>query len=75
MYLVLKDLDSPETSDIARYILEVLFGRPNTAFFDMLEASRDDVYTLVESEEGDINYFGFTFERAVLGSNFNEKCG
>ena len=66
MYLVLKDLDSPENRDVARFVFEVLFGRPDEAFFTMIRESKENVYTLVEDTTGDLTFHGFKFRRVLL---------
>lgn len=66
MYLVLKSIDSPDYSDIARFVFEILFGRPDEMFFQMIKDSREDVKTLVESPEGDIDFYGFRFKKVPL---------
>lgn len=66
MYLVLRDLDNPEYRDIARYAFEILFGRPDKAFFTMIKESRENVFTLEETAEGDIEYYGYRFAKVPL---------
>lgn len=66
MYLVLKSIDSPDYSDIARFVFEILFGRPDEMFFQMIKDSREDVKTLVESPDGDIEFYGFRFKKVLL---------
>ena len=66
MYLTLKELDNPEYKDVARYVFEVLFGRPDQAFFTMIRESRERVYTLVEDPEGELQYYDFKFTKVPL---------
>lgn len=66
MYLVLRDLEAKETRDVARFVFEVLFGRPDEAFFTMIKESTEDVYTLIEAEDGDLEFYGFKFKRIPL---------
>lgn len=66
MYLILKELDNPEYKDVARYVFDVLFGRPDQAFFMMIKDSRENVCTLVERPDGDLNFFGFRFAKVPL---------
>lgn len=72
MYLVLKELDNNEYKDVAKYVFEVLFGRPDEAFFTMIKDSREKVYTLEESEDGELEYYGFRFKKTPL---ISEKIG
>ena len=65
MYLTLKELDKKENRDVSRFIFEVLFGKPNLSFFKMIEASREPIYEMVEDPNGDMEYFGFRFRKAL----------
>ena len=71
MYLVLKDLDSPECRDVAKFVFEVLFGRPDEAFFTMILDSKEEVYTLVEDEAGELEFYGFNFSKVPLSETAN----
>lgn len=66
MYLVLKDLDCPDNRDVSRFVFEVLFGRPDEAFFQMIIDSKEDVCTLQECEDGDMEFYGFKFRKVPL---------
>lgn len=66
MYLVLKDIDNAESADVARFVFEVLFGSPNKKFFEMIKDSREDIYTLEECDDGDIDIYGFRFAKTPL---------
>lgn len=66
MYLVLKELDNPEYKDVYRYVFEVLFGRPDKAFYTMIKESKEDVYTLVEDNDGDIQLYNFRFRKIPI---------
>lgn len=66
MYLVLKELDNPETRDVSRFVFEVLFGKPDEAFFRMLKDSKEDVYTLIRNDYGDIEFYGVKFSKVPV---------
>ena len=66
MYLVLRDLENTENRDVARFVFEVLFGKPDEAFFTMIVESKEDIYTLEECEDGDIEFYGFKFAKVLL---------
>ena len=66
MYLILRDLESKELRDVSRFVFEVLFGRPDEAFFTMIKDSREEVYTLVEAEDGNMEFYGFKFKKVPL---------
>lgn len=66
MYLTLKELDNKEYGDVARYVFEVLFGKPDEAFFTMIKDSKEDVYTLVECDDGDIQIHDYKFKKMPI---------
>jgi len=66
MYLILKEIDNPERRDISRFVFEVLFGKPNEAFFRMINNSKESIYQLVEDENGDLEYHGFKFKKEPI---------
>lgn len=66
MYLVLRELDNPENKDVARYVFEVLFGRPDQEFFKMIQESRETVYTLEECDDGDLKFYDYRFRKVPL---------
>lgn len=66
MYLVLKDLDSPDNRDVAKFVFEVLFGRPDEQFFTMIKESREDIQTLIEDSCGDIEFYGLRFKKVPI---------
>lgn len=76
MYLVLRELDNEEYRDVAKFVFEVLFGRPDEAFFAMIEESKEDIGTLVEDENGDISFHGLRFSMVSLrsGEVFSATC-
>ncbi|MBR2399717.1 MAG: hypothetical protein IKA96_07155 [Alistipes sp.] len=71
MYLVLKDLDSPDCRDVAKFVFEVLFGRPDEAFFTMIPNSKEEVYTLIEDDDGELEFYGFHFSKVLLSETAN----
>ena len=71
MYLVLKDLDSPDCRDVAKFVFEVLFGRPDEAFFTMILNSKEEVYTLIEDDDGELEFYGFHFSKVLLSETAN----
>ena len=72
MYLILKELDNPDFRDVSRFVFEVLFGKPDEAFYTMIEDSKEDVYTLVDDPQGDITFYGFNFSKISIRLQ-NEK--
>ena len=66
MYLTLKELDNPEYRDVSRFVFEVLFGRPDEAFFTMIKDSKEEIYTLIESIDGDVDFYGLKFAKIPI---------
>lgn len=73
MYAVLKSLDDPEYRDVARAVFEILFGKPDEAFYRMLINSREKVYTLTEDEAGDLEFYGIKFKKTPLSELENGR--
>ena len=61
MYLVLKELDNKETRDDYRFVFEVFFGKPNEAFFKLIDKSKDTLYELMECKIGNIQLYDFNY--------------
>ena len=71
MYYTLSELDKDDAAkDIARFVFEVLFGKPNQLFFTMIKESRDHIYGLVETDEEDcdLTLYGFKFNKIKLNN-------
>lgn len=66
IYLLLKELDNPDTRDVYRYLFDVLFGRPDESFFKMIEQSKESIDVLAEDQEGDTVFYGYRFSRNRL---------
>ena len=66
MYLVLKDLDNPESQDVSRFLFEVLFGRPDEEFFKLIKESAEDIYTLINDDNGNIKFYGLNFSKISI---------
>lgn len=66
MYLILRDLEAPEYRDVAKFVFEVLFGRPDEAFYTMILKSKENIYTLQEEVDGDMEFYGFKFRKVLL---------
>ena len=66
MYLTLKELDNKENRDVSRFMFEVLFGKPNESFFKLIENSKEQLYQLVEDENGDIQLYDFRFKKVKI---------
>lgn len=72
MYQVLKELDTPRNSDIARYVFSVLFSEPNETFFTMLKNSEEGVCTLEEAADGELEFYGVRLRYVQLREDMCE---
>lgn len=66
LYLTLKELDNPEYKDVSRYMLEVLFGKPNEAFYLMLKESKEEIFSLEECSDGDLQFYDHKFRKIPI---------
>lgn len=66
MWLTLKELDNGENKDVSRFIFEVLFGRPDQQFFTLIKESKEDIYSLVERDDGDLRFYDFRFSKEKM---------
>ena len=73
MYLTLKELDSAESADVAKFMFETLFGKPDEAFFRLIRESKQPIDELVEVANGDIKIYEFTFEKRLSGGGVSNK--
>lgn len=63
LYLTLKELDNKADADVTRFVFEVLFGRPDEVFYQMLLDSQEPIDELVEDPAGNIRYYDFNFKK------------
>lgn len=63
MLHLLRKLESSEFSKIRRPLMNVLFSAANQDFFKLLRSSQTEMPTLVEDEDGDIEYYGIHFKK------------
>ena len=66
MYIVLKEVEKKENSSIRNLMFEVLFGKPNETFMQMIAASKEPIAKIEEDEEGDESYYLFKFSRRMI---------
>lgn len=66
IYLLLL-LDSDKYKKLSRNIMNILFGYPNTSFFEVIENSREHIDIFMESAEGTIKIFDMSFEKVSVG--------
>lgn len=59
MYLLLKDMEKDKS--LSRFIFEILFGAPNTSFFEMIIDSKEDLSRLREWKHGNIPLYDYLF--------------
>lgn len=71
MYIVLLKLESPENKDISRFMFETFFANANSQFFSLIKESKDNVYTLIEDENGDIEFYGMKFSKVKVNNGLS----
>lgn len=62
MYVILRDLEKDENSDIHNVLFDALFGTANSSFYEMIETSREPIQIATECLTGSVNLYGYTFE-------------
>ena len=63
MVYLLHQIEEPRYSQIQRKIFNILFGYPNTSFYEVLEASAEPIGLLAEDDEGDVELYGKRYTR------------
>lgn len=66
MYLLVKEIDNERNSGYARLIFNILYGTPNQSFFSMIRDNSDNLFKLVEDDNGDIDLFGYKYSKIAL---------
>ena len=62
MYVILRDLEKEENSDIRMTLMDALFGTANSSFYEMIETSREPIQIATECLTGSLSLYGYTFE-------------
>lgn len=67
-YRLLIAIEDPKNKDIARTLFYTLFSAPNQPFLDLIERSREQVYSIEEVQDvhGDLDIYGFQFKKHAL---------
>lgn len=63
MIYMLKKFDTDETSHIYKTLFNVLFGYPNTYFYNVIKENKEKLDTIAESDDGDIELFGYSYKK------------
>lgn len=63
MVYLLRQIEEPRYSRIQRKIFNILFGYPNTSFYEVLEAGAEPIGLLAEDDEGDVELYGKRYTR------------
>ena len=66
MYLILREIEKPENSDICKLMFDILFQTPITAFYDLILHSKEPLFRLVECAGGEIKLFDFNFMKEAV---------
>lgn len=61
MVYLLKQIEQPQYSKIHKKILEILFGYPNTSFYEVLKQNQTPVGHLAPISDGDVFIYGSRF--------------
>lgn len=62
MYILLRDIEKEENSDIKNVLFDILFGTANSSFYEMIETSREPIEIAEECLTGSVTLYGYTFE-------------
>lgn len=65
MWYLLKSIEKKENSHIKKLMFNILFGSPNTAFFEYIKISQKPIYELIESNNGDIHIYDFSYKNEI----------
>ena len=74
MAYLLRQIEEPRYSQIQRKIFNILFGYPNTSFYEVLEASVEPIGLLAEDDEGDVELYGKRYTRYKYLAKNARKC-
>ena len=66
MIYLLTLLDTDEYKKMSRNIMNILFGYPNTSFFDVVKQSKDHISIFMELPSGKIDVFGYHFDKITV---------
>lgn len=63
MRYLLTLIDKKEYSDISKFLFDTLFGTANNTFYELIKKSKDTIYRLDETINGDISIYHFTYNK------------
>lgn len=63
MRYILSLIDNPEYRDISKLMFGILFGYPNKSFYDVIQASKEQLYKLEEDATGEYKIYDFTYKK------------
>lgn len=69
MIYLLRAIEQDEHANIRRFLLNLLFGYPNTSFFDVLHSSREPLAEIIPNPDGDIVIFGKRYRKTTETSS------
>lgn len=61
MAYLLRQIEKPCYSSIRRKIFNILFGYPNTSFYEVLKSSTEPIAALTEDSDGEIELYGIKY--------------
>ena len=65
MVYMLKTLDNKKYKSIYKTIFEILFGYPNTSFYEFIQESKEPAYSLEKDENGKIQLYNIKFSPKI----------
>lgn len=66
MRYLLTCIEDQKNKDISRYLFNILFATANEDFYNLIDASRSEIYSLEENDFGDIDIYGMKFAKVLL---------
>ena len=63
MYYLLCMISQKKYTDISTTLFAILFSTPSKAFWDFVNKSKEPLPTLIESDDGELKLYGFTFTK------------
>ena len=73
MYWLLESIEKKKNADICRTMFNILFAVPSKDFFKLIAKSTEDLNELIEISDGNINIYGFKYEKKRKNRKISQK--
>lgn len=73
MSYLLTEIEQPQHNRIYRRVFDILFGYPNTSFYELIEDASDGVYDIAPDPHGGILLYGMPYENIKKSRYFVQK--